>query len=100
MPVWIWKDPNDKFMTFKEFVQIYVCQKRRYSDEEAQRWLREYNLSMDSRVVFVQTGHFKDAVRITDGYLLDSSGKCCYDIDVYPSDRGKMIYLFVSNKRI
>ncbi len=90
MAIWIWKDPNDEFMTFKEFVRIHVCQKREYSSHKVQQWLKEYNLSMDSRVVFVRTGHFIDAVRITDGYVLSLSGR---SID------GKLIYLFVSNKK-
>lgn len=96
MPAWIWADPNAQFITFKEFVEIYVCQKCEYTNQAVQQWLTKYNLSLESRVLFVQTGHFKDAVRVTDGYLLGDSGKSSFDPE---TKIGKLIYLFVSNKK-
>lgn len=96
MPVWIWAESNAQFITFKEFVEIYVCQKCRYTNQEVQQWLKKFNLSLESRVMFVQTGHFKDAVRVTDGYLLGDSGKSLYDPE---TNTGKILYLFVSNKK-
>ena len=96
MPIWMWADQNAQFITFKEFVEIYVCQKCRYLNSDVQQWLKEYNLSLESRVMFVQTGHFKDAVRVTEGYLLGRSGKSLYDPI---TNTEKLIYLFVSNKK-
>lgn len=84
MSVWLWVNPNDEFMTFEQFVQEYVCQKGLYSNQQVQQWLRKYNLSMDSRVIFVQTGWFEGAVRILNGYLLPTSGRV-------------RRYLFISN---
>lgn len=92
MPIWMWADQNAQFITFKEFVEVYVCQKCRYLNSDVQEWLKEYNLSLESRVTFVETGHFEDAVRVTDGYLLGKSGKSSLDT-------GRIIYLFVSNKK-
>jgi hypothetical protein len=88
MPAWIWRNPEDNFMTFEQFVKEYVCQKCEYSNKEVQEWLKEFNLTLDSRVIFVETGHFKDAVRIHEGYLLTPSARVF--------KQGRIRYLFVS----